>query len=267
MNKFVIQLLIPLFFLSQHVFSADGMAKIIKNSIKIHENKKDVISYTSHKRDDKFITELQKTYNGLTDIKTVNDDLKKQNYIRVLNCLWTESDSQKRLVWLEQKVNENHPILMFELAEAYYYQNPSLETYVLKSLPWLVAGVMRTYIDADCSSDASVQAAPEFLMFAYQEPILADLLKNSSQNDLTDFIKNNQKTYYQNIFSVSRQVLEPFTADTLKDMPSPEWVFHHGMGGFLGGYNTINPKEYNAIRKKSAQDFLDKERKQEKSLE
>lgn len=229
-------------------------------------NNADVVSYTKNKGDQQFINKLKKNYNGISDKKKLNELLAQENYIEVLNSLWTEPDAKKRLDWLEVNVNGNHPILMFELGEEYFNQNPTIQTYVNKSMPWILTAARRTYLDTICTSDASVGAAPEMLLATYQDRLLSRLLENSNQEDLEKYITNNAAQFQKNNIETLKKVLLPIVNGDGKNIPSPKWVFAHGLAPFTGGENKINAAECNALRKKEAQVFLDKITEVEKSL-
>lgn len=206
---------------------------------------------------------MKKTYSGLSNKKKVNQLLKKRDYLEVLNHLWSEHDRSARVIWLEKKVNEGHPILMFELAKEYYDQNPKLETYLFETMPWMLAGVKRTFMDVNCTSDKSVSAAVQFLLFVYQESILADLQKTDSLEEIQCSINENYEQFSHANLLILKKVMEPFVNGNHGSQPSPTWVFNHGMGQFLKESNTISAAKWEQIRKKEAEEFL---RQAEKAL-
>lgn len=229
-------------------------------------NNADVVSYSSKKNDNQYRAQLGSKYSGLKDEQKLNELLQQQNYIEVLNYLWTEPDVTKRIAWLEKKVNEGHPLLMFELGQDYYYQDPTLQTYALKAMPWILAGMRRTYLDTACTSDKSVSAAPGYLLMTYQQPILEAVQKKSTTEEMQKFFAEQSNQFQKNSIEVLRKVLAPFVGEGLVKMPSPRWVFAHGMAAFTNVTNTIPESECNAIRKKEAQDFLVKANQLEETL-
>lgn len=237
-----------------------------KDDIISYINKQDVVSYSSYKNDQQFIIDLKTRYNGLKNEENLDDLLRQQNYIEVLNHLWSEPGNAKRVAWLEKKVNEGHPILMFELGEEYYLQNPILSTYIMKSMPWLLAGARRTIVDADATSDKSVSAAVGFLLFSYQERVLTDVKTKFSETTIEKYLNENKKEFQKNNITVLRKVMTPFLDERLVDIPSPQWVFAHGMAAFTNEKNTIPEFRYNTIRSKTAEAFLKKADQLEKSL-
>lgn len=220
-------------------------------------NNADVVAYTSKKNDQQFINSLKAKYNGLSDTKKLDELLKNQNYIEVLNYLWSEPDHNKRLQWLESKANEGHPILMFELGEEYYIHNPNVQTFVLQTMPWLMAGTRRTLIDASCTSDQSVGAAPEYLLVTYRERILGDLLKKHNRQELQTYIEKNGAQFQKSNFEILKKVLTPLVDGDASKLPSPAWVYPHGLAAFTGTENSIPSSECAEIRKNEAQEFLD----------
>jgi hypothetical protein len=230
--------------------------------VAVHTNPLDVVSYTDHKNDKNFLINIGKKYNGLTDEGKVNKLLDQQNYIEVLNYIWTEPNGNKSIAWLEK--NSVHPILMFELGEEYYFQNPSLETYINKSLPWLLAGARRTLIDSQCTSDRSAEAAVDFLLQDYQFRILEDLADKNSQEDFDKYLSEHHNDLQKNSNAILRTVMTPL-AEGKGQTPAPNWVFAHGLGEFTGDKNTIADGECEKLRKKFAQDFLNQIQEMEKA--
>lgn len=229
-------------------------------------NKADVVSYSSNKNSKQFVAQLRNKYNGLKDEQKLNALLQDQNYIEVLNYLWTEPNAKKKIAWLEKKVDEGHPILMFELGQEYYYQDPSLQTYAMKAMPWILAAMRRTYLDTVCTSDKSVSAAPEYLLTTYQQPILADVQNKNSSEQMQKYFSENSKQFQKNSIETLRKVLAPFVVEGEVEIPSPRWVFSHGLASFSNIVNTVPENECDTLRKKEAQDFLVKAKELEQSL-
>lgn len=236
-----------------------------EGNITSYTNKADAVSYTSNKNNQAFITKLSETYHGLSNERQLEDLLRQQNYIEVLNYLWTEPDANKRLAWLERKIPASHPILMFELAEEYYLQNPSLTTYLNKTMPWLLASARRTTLDIDTTSDTSVGAAPGFLLSVYQERILEDLQKKHSEKEIEKYISDNTKSFQKNNIIILKRIMEPIAHGQTR-LPSPEWIYAHSLGSVISRRNNIPESQYDSIRKRSAQEYLDKIKELEKSL-
>lgn len=230
-----------------------GLLEITENgnSISIY-HPKDVISYTRHIFDENYITQLKQSYHGLGDIAHLEKLLENQNYIEILNHIWTEKDINKRVQWLKDKALENHPILMLELAYAYILQSPTLDTLMRWAMPWLSVARTRILMDIECSSDKSVEAAA-FIDQSYEGLINQHLLKNYSLEDLKAYIAKNETLhlYFFNMYELAEIVLEPFVEQPSNE-PSPEWVFFHGLGSFIGDENTIPKSEWDVLRQKSA---------------
>jgi hypothetical protein len=255
-----------LLLISQTLVSQDGITVTKNGNVTSYTNDKDVVSYSSQRGDKQFIAKLDQSYHGLDNEEKLNRLLNEQNYIEVLNSLWTEPKGTKRLDWLEKKANEGHPILMLELGVEYYNQNPNLNTYIVKTMPWFMAGVRRTLIDAACTSDKSAEAAAELLLYSYQENIFEDLFKRHSQNEFESYLIQNKKTFQLSNIAVLKIVLAPLVDGRQVNQPSPAWVFAHGMNAFLNTQNTIPKDQWNAIRKKEAEEFLQQVAGLEKSL-
>lgn len=255
-------------FLSLYSTALFGSDFEVKQEGKVitYTNKQDTVSYSSRKGDPQFVAQLKTKYSGLKDEEKLNELLKQQNYIEVLHHLWSESDGDKRLAWLEKKVDEGHPILMLELGEEYYLQNPTLQTYAMKTMPWLLAGARRTLVDADTTSDRSVAAAADFLLTVYQERVLTQVRTQFSEAAVMQYMTEKLKEFQKNNIAITRKVLTPLINGKQANMPSPCWVFAHGMRSFTNTQNTIPESQYNAIRKKSAEDMLDKADRAEKTL-
>ena len=234
----------------------DSINTQTKDNVTTIVNNKDVVVYTSNKDDKEFIQNLSKKYNGLSNEQAINQLLADQNYIEVLNFLWTEKNAAKKREWLEKQVNTGHPILMFELGEEYYNQNPTLETFVNKTMPWILTGARRALLDADCSSDKSVLAAPEFLLETYKARILNHLTNKYSEEQIEKYVSDHAQDLQNNSLVILKQVLQPIINDDQKNIPAPQWIFAHGMGAFTNEKNSITVDECKTLRKKQAQEFL-----------
>lgn len=217
-------------------------------------NAQDVILYAENKSPD-YIAKLQaKNYRGLQDEQKINTLLDQQNYIEVLNYLWTEPDIDKRLSWLKQKVKEGHPILMMELGDAYYDKDPTLQTYFLTTVPLLETGARLTYIDSQTTSDKSVSAAPGALLLIYKQRLADKLLDKYTPDQLEEFQTKHADQAREKFVEALKIALGPILKG--EKQPSPEWVYAHGLGSFSGEKNTIAPDKYAEIRKKTAEYIL-----------
>ncbi len=206
---------------------------------------KDVISYTYLRHMPEFCQKLQQSYKGLKNEARLEKLLNEQNYIEVLNHLWSELDAKKRLVWLEKNANLGHPILMFELGIEYLTNSPDLETYFMKSLPWIKAGCVRVMIDFECIPDKYKDPSVDYaslLLFSY-DPSMVIMQKGFTQNDIINFYQQNQKEITDATKQIILQTVKPLLSlDSAKQMPSPAWLSPKA-----------NLKEYHEIRKKEAE--------------
>lgn len=219
-----------------------------------YTNTADVVTYSSHKASRAFIDELSKKYTGLADDEQMDRLLTEQRYCEVLNHLWTEKDQQRKIQWLESKVKEGHAILMLELGEAYFDQDPSPKTFNEKTQPWILAGSFITRIDSKCTSDESVSAAPEALNSIYINRMIIKAVALGlvgEKDQLLEYRNAHLEEYKASALRIMTTAIEPLSREN-SHYPSPEWVFHHGVNSFLGTKNTVSEEEYDSIRKKGA---------------
>ena len=185
---------------------------------------------------------------GLNNEANVNCLLQEHNYIEVLKHLWSEPDCKKRCAWLEKKIDENHPILIFELAEDCFLQNPTLECYLTKTMPKVIAAAMRTLLDARCTDDACGVMAAEQLLTSYQQRIITKLLDVYTLEEIEDYIVNHSDQFMAEYVLIQERVFQPINEKTA--LPSPKWIFTHVHK------SSIQESEFNLIRKKGAQEIL-----------
>lgn len=266
-NMFIkLCMFLGVFLILQNSLFPDDFTQQQKGNVTAYTNNNDVVTYTNHRNDKQFLADLKKSYNGLNNEEKVNELLKQQNYTQVLNTLWTEPNVNKKIAWLEKKVNNGDPLLMFELGAAYYDQNPTLETYVNQTMPWFLAGARRTLIDSACTSDESVSAAPDFLLMVYQNDILTDLRKQYSQQQIEKYFADHSKEFQRNSLGMLKKVMQPFVNGQEGTMPSPRWVYSHGLNAYLNTKNTIPDDQCAQIRKTEAEKFLKQAQEIENSL-
>ncbi|MDN3506841.1 MAG: hypothetical protein P0S96_06395 [Simkaniaceae bacterium] len=217
---------------------------------KIHP--KNALVYAQKGWDQSFVSLLGRTFNGLTNRRQIDRLLKDQNYIDVLNHVWTEPDLGTRIRWLEKKVDEGHPILVLELTKAYFLQNPSLESYVEKVLPWLRAANYRMEVDSKCTSDKSVLDAIHECVNLHESYLVQILLERYTNAEIEAFyIENIEKSLLVEI-DLKKRVLFPFFDEKMEVASSPEWLFNSGMLAFYDTPNTIPREKWNSIRKEHA---------------
>lgn len=222
------------------------------------QNDGDPIVYTNNRTPEYFET-LRSYYNGLSSEETLDDLLERQEYVEVLNYLWSEEDQNVRIAWLEKKLPEHHPILICELALEYILRDPSIRTYLFSSQPLLDVAICLTEIDSDCTADKSVTAASGFLNFQYGDLILETLLDHHSQKSVQAYWKNQFIEFKKNKFKLLREALTRFSdRKRYSKIPSPRWVFSHGMEAFTGNVDSAAYPEgkWEQIRRKAAQNCL-----------
>lgn len=208
----------------------------------------DVATFTSQKCEE-LCGKLQESYSGLNDEEKVNILLANQCYVEVLKHLWSEEDAKKRCQWLEAKVEEGHPILMFELAEAYFLEDPTVECYLQKAMPWIIAGATRTVLDARCTEDKNAASHAEVLLFNYQQRILCVLTAKVPLEKIEEYVLEHEELFQKESTTIQRKVFKPFEKEDPK-MPSPKWVFTPGVK------SSIPESQYDSIRKKSAETLI-----------
>lgn len=213
----------------------------------------DVVLFSTYKSENIKET-LQKSYNGLSDEEKLDTLLQEQNYIEVLKHLWSEPDVCKRLTWLEKKINENHPILIFELAEDYYLKDPTLECFLTKTMPWIIAGATRTLLDTRCTKDNSVSSCVDQLLATYHQRIVEKCLETYTLEQMEEYIIANADLFKSENLIVQERVFKSLVDKT--DIPSPKWVFTHGASAFMDEENLVPESEFNLIRKKGALEIL-----------
>lgn len=212
---------------------------------------KDIISYTRHLFEPSYLEGLQKKYHGLDNYEKLTGLLKKQEHIEILNRLWTERNYTKRINWLQETVSENHPMMMMELAYAYFLRSPTLETYQIKSLPLLHVAKMRLEMDASCTSDESVFAGVS-VVENYEMIILETLLRRNTNDELQEYCSKNLEREFISLYELAKILLYPFTQEEKYSLPSPSWIFYHGLDAFTDTPNEVPEKDWDQIRKKIA---------------
>ena len=163
---------------------------------------------------------------GLSD-PALDENLKAGEYKAVLKKVWGERDRTIRLQWLENKSNELHPVLMFELAVAKFVASPTIETINLVSIPLIKAASFRVSQDAQCSKDPSVKNgdAATRMSMTYQQR-LEKLIQSNLGCSLEKVVSENQDI---RVAAIRSQVLETARLSLSSDLPSPDWIGWHGM--------------------------------------
>ena len=228
----------------------------------------DTLVHTNN-RHAEYFEKLRNYYNGLSSEETLNDLLQNQDYIEVLNYLWSERDQNLRISWLEKKLPDAHPILICELALEYILRDPSIHTYLFFSRPLLDVATCLTKLDCYCTSDKSVTAAPGFLNFQYGYLIDQILLNHHSREALQAYWKEHFIEFKNNAFKLLRGALYRFVdPQQYPNLPSPRWVFSHGLRAFANEEDSAAYPEnqWNEIRRKEAQNSLNMILEDEKKL-
>jgi hypothetical protein len=233
------------------------------------QKKEDIVCHIQYKpqlNDENSIKKFRQNinYNGLGDEVEINKALNNEDYMKVLNHLWSETDKFKRLKWLNENANPElnlYPILLFELAEELIIDSPTLETYFNKCLPYLNSAGKRVQLDAFCTSDNSVGAGAGMLIYLYLPRIKSHIEKKYSSDQITNYLQNEsqKKEYDSNMASVLKNIMTSIvnSEKLSKTLPSPKWIFAHGMSAYIGNQNSIKEDQFDSIRKAKAQELLD----------
>lgn len=215
------------------------------------DNQMDVVSFVATKANAQEMNSIKEKYSGLSDTAKANQLLKDQNYTEVLKMVWSEKDPKKRLQFLEAQANNGHPVLMLEYGIENLQQSPSLETFIEKTQPWLVSGIVRTQQDLSTVNDETAGTAIQELMITYYSEIDPLLQDKYTQQQAEEFMKKNEKEMIENVDKQIRMVLDPS-----KTLPSPKWVSYHGKKASNGENNMIPEKDWDTTRKEFAKQIL-----------
>ena len=180
---------------------------------------------------DETIQRLDPSYKGIGEGDYLDKRLKEQDYHTVLLSLATEFDYDKRIKWLENHSDDG--LLMFELGYAYFLQNPTLETYCLKTLPCFTAAKVHVTLDAVCASDKSVSSAPGHLEYEYVVKITDKLNQHYTDQERIDFFKSHYLQYWEEQKKYGKKAIDQeLYNSTNLTFHSPTWVFPHGLQAY-----------------------------------
>jgi hypothetical protein len=180
-----------------------------------------------------------------------NPDLEKNltvgKYPPVLVSLWSERDRAKRRSWLESKVDELHPVLMFELSVAKFVASPTIETIISVSMPLMRSAVFRVLQDAQCSEDPSVKHGDASLrMRSTYEKRLAKKVQEILKRSLQDIVDESRDMLQT---AIKAELLKTARLSMSRDLPSPDWIGWHGLSVAISGAPKMYPScEYKEIR-------------------
>jgi hypothetical protein len=236
-------------------FSKSDADKVVENVVEI-QHLEDSLAYSVN-RNKAYIKELKKTHSGLLSDEKMDALLKKQDYIAILNCLWTEPSLESRINWLEKKRSQWVPLLVAELAVEYLQRDPTLEVFLYSSRPLLNVAVCITDIDSQCAPPHAASAS-EFLNSQYKGYIRAILMAKHSPDSLRRFWKKNFFSFKENEISYYREALMSFIHPT-EVIHSPQWVFMHGIEGLDFPLTDIcQEEECREIRCRAAEEMFER---------
>eukprot|EP01103_Thecamoeba_quadrilineata_P012192 TRINITY_DN3083_c0_g1_i1.p2 TRINITY_DN3083_c0_g1~~TRINITY_DN3083_c0_g1_i1.p2 ORF type:complete len:235 (+),score=25.16 TRINITY_DN3083_c0_g1_i1:104-808(+) len=180
---------------------------------------------------------------GLSD-PALEDNLRKGDYKKVLEAVWSERDRSRRLEWLQSKFAELHVVLMFELAIALFAMTPTAQVLFLTSIPLFRAAAFRALQDAACSPEAVNDNIDVQLYFTYQQRITA--LKAKHQLDTSETFSHYEQ---QKDLAGIAKMMEVIQLSLTIDLPSPDWVSGHNS-------SMHPPSQYKQRRDEYAQQTL-----------
>jgi hypothetical protein len=154
-------------------------------------------------------TDFGEAYQGLADKEALESILQERNYVEVLKHVWSEPDVEKRCAWLKCKAMQGHSLLFFELAEDYYSKCETLECYLSKAMPWMIAGATCVMLDAKCAEDPAALETAEKLLAVYQGRLLARIQEKYSMEELEAFVMEHEDTFNEKNEHVRRKVFTP----------------------------------------------------------
>jgi hypothetical protein len=190
------------------------------------QHNEDVVSFASNFSEN-FITYLNSSgFKGLVSEDKMNDLLEKQDYRRILCYVWTETNLDNRIAWLEKTAKLGHPILMLELSRTLaekHKEKASTELFD-QIMHWYLLGMHCAQLDTQCSDDISVRAAIGMLRFIYGTTIYELGVKD------------------ENPESRKKKAIETISSWTPSaSNPSPKWISNHGLHA-LADKNSMKPE-------------------------
>lgn len=199
------------------------------------QNPGNVVSYSETRLNPQAVNHIikQGKQEGLSNSKALNENLKSSQYIPVLNAIWSERDKNRRLEWLRSHESEMHAPLMFEQAITEFVIKPTVETIIQISIPLIKAASFRVVQDSKCSTDPSV-----FNGDAAQRMEMTYLTSLNTQTEihinkkLVTIISENEDAIKS---AVNAKVLKIAHSSITQDLPSPNWIGHHGLSVFRSG--------------------------------
>ncbi len=215
-----------------------------------------LVSFCERSLDPRDMNSMIRRNNGVgLSAPQLQDKLKSGDYQFVLEALWSDRDRSRRLNWLQERKDELHPVLMFELAVAKFVASPTIETIVSISIPIMKAASFRVAQDSQCSDDSSVKYgdASERMTLTYLKR-LDSRVQAVLHTSIDDVIQN-----HQNIDANKTKVLETARLSRTTELPSPDWIGWHGMSVFIHGRPNMRPAtEYQQIRNQFADEIINK---------
>lgn len=185
-------------------------------------------------------------YNGLSNIQDLSEKLGRGDYMPVLKSLWSEQNSEKKIIWLRDN-SAYHVPLMLERAVAEVEQTPTIETIVNVSLPLIEAALFRIQQDFSCCHEKDTLSF--FIKDTYQKVVIGkffDQLKQVPSQKRFSKIK-------QKVIEVAQETLTKLENDKL--VP-PNWIANQPKDS--SAHKMHPEEEWAERRKRVAQEMIQK---------
>jgi TPR repeat protein len=207
------------------------------NSVDV--NKKVKIANIRTKQD--FVSADLNVYKGQNRLKNFdrikyNKLVEEQRYIEVVRDIRSHKDVPVEVIeWIKEKSEEGHIPLQFELSNYYKESNPE------EALTWLYIAYIGSIVDSYFNIDKTVRAAPQALLFVYQ--------------DLTTL---EQKSIESKINSIDTAIK---WHEQHPNRPSAVWLSYHGMSKISGETAGLISETEREIKRKEILDIFIKKNK------
>ncbi len=196
---------------------------------------RDTINYVNHTAASENYTRTNNRIdaigNGLREINSVEEKLKRADYVSVLTDIWSESDFNRRKNWLEAKAHEGHPLLMIEYGKMLAFNS------IEEGLKWCYLGAFRAQQDAYCCD-------------CEQFSILGRLIVQDVPIQLFE-ISERLSVLNVKITSAVAMTAKSQAIDNLKkweNYPSPEWITYSAPNAQPGSVKLKAASEWQKMR-------------------
>lgn len=208
-------------------------------------NHKDVITFSLNYNDGEYLQKLKQGQYGCRglddrDLQFLEKMVSQQNFIEVLQCLWTEGNPEIRILWLRKYAEKGHPVLMLELFRFLYCKHKSLPNspdVLSEAVKWYILGLHCAALDAACNDDSSMKDVLNSLRGHSIMFMSGISKKNKFAYSPT---KNEKKVWDQLVLSRSQEFIATWTPSSAN--PSPKWIIYCGSDA-QSCKNSLSPSE------------------------